>query len=366
MVVAWVGAGGCGPGLKSPDAREAARTAVADTSGDPAAVAKLLRDSVSLGQLIFDDPTCAAAFPPGEVRVDKFGELARCLAGLKLRASEREDGLGDVAVASYGPGFEVEARILEQGGRSQLTWIGFASQHAGAPSVPTLDAAAFERLRVSGQREPVFDVATARAIEAELSPADGDNVAVMWLKMCLDATGAITLVEPYAPPSYVAMQAFVSAARTWTFRPFVHAGQARSACSLVRMAHPAGQAPPVETLPLPPPPSKRERPPLSVAQRKFATLMEGRRIAGNRSIAPDGETKAQIAEYRQHKVTGTFRLCLDEGGRVESVLPLRSTGFPAYDRALMAGMAPWIYSPYRVNGEPVPVCTLITFVYSQR
>lgn len=366
LVVGCVGAVGCGPGLKTPDAREAARTSLADASGDPAAVAELLRDSVTLGHLIFDDATCTAAFPPGEVREEKFGELARCLAGLNLRASGREDGLGDVAVMSYGPGFEVEARILQHGSRSQLKWIGFASQHAGTPSAPTLNAAAFEELRVSGQRVPVFDAVTARTIEGELSPADGDDVAVMWLKVCLDETGTITLIDPYAPASYVAMEAFVAVARTWTFRPFVHAGQARPACSMVRMAHPADKAPPIETLPLPPPPSKGKRPPLSLAQRKFVTLMEGRRIAGERGIVPDDETKWQIRKYRGQKIRGTFRLCLDEAGRVESVLPLLSTGFPAYDRDLLAKMALWIYSPYKVDGAPVPVCTSITFIYTQR
>src|SRR4051812_12124336 len=149
FVVALVVGVGCGPGLKAQDAREAARTSMTDASGDPAALAELLHDSVTLGHLIFDDATCAAAFPPGEVREDKFGELAHCLAGLKLRPSTREDGLGDVTVMSYGPGFEVEARILQLGSHAQLTWIGFASQYAGSPSAPTLDATAFEALRSS-------------------------------------------------------------------------------------------------------------------------------------------------------------------------------------------------------------------------
>jgi hypothetical protein len=366
LVVGLVAAGGCGAGLKVPDAREAARASLTDASGDPAAVAELLHDSVTVGQLIFDDATCAAAFPPGDVRQDKCGELARCLAGLRLRPSTREDGLGDVAVMSYGPGFEVEARILQLGSRSQLTWIGFASQHAGAPSVPTLDPAAFEALRAGGQRVPVLDAATARAIEGELSPTDPEEVAMVWLKVCLDETGHVTLIDPYMPRSYVAMDAFIAIAQAWTFRPFVYAGKAQPACSMVRMVHPAEKAPPVETLPLPPPPSQSKRPPLSIAQRRFNTLMEGKRIAGERKLVPDDETKRQLAQLRGRKVTGTYRLCLDEAGGVESVLPMTSTGLPAYDRDLLAGMARWRYSPYTIDGKPVPVCTQITFIYSQR
>ena len=337
-----------------------------DASGDPAAIAELLHGTVNLGQLVFDDPTCTAAFPPGEVRENKFRELARCLAALKFRASTREDGLGDVAVLSYGPGYEVEARILQFGSRSQLTWIGFASQYAGSPAVPTLDAAAFEALRTSGQRVPVLDEATARAIEAELSPTDPDDVAIVWLKICLDALGNVTLIDPHTPRSYVAMEAFQAIAQTWTFRPFVHAGKAQPVCSMVRMVHPAAKAPPVETLPLPPPPSKNKRPPLSIGQRAFHRLMEGKRVAGDRMLVPDDDTKVVIQKMRVTRVIGTFRVCLDEAGGVESVLPMKSTGLPTYDRVLVAGIYRWKYTPYMIDGQPVPVCTAITFIYSQR
>jgi hypothetical protein len=74
---------------------------------------------------------------------------------------------------------------------------------------------------------------------------------------------------------------------------------------------------------------------------------------------PDDETKSRIAKYRGNKITGTFRVCLDEGGGVESVLPMHSTGFPAYDHELLAKMALWRYSPYTIDGNPVPVCTTI-------
>jgi hypothetical protein len=28
--------------------------------------------------------------------------------------------------------------------------------------------------------------------------------------------------------------------------------------------------------------------------------------------------------------------------------------------------AEWRYKPYNVNGKPVPVCTAVTFIYSQK
>jgi hypothetical protein len=360
----------CGPGLKgakAPDVRDRAKAVMADASGDADAIEELFHESVALGHLHFDDPSCATAFPPGVVRSNKFEELARCLAGLKLRTSDRVDGLGDVVVLSYGPGFEVEARVIVGGNRALLTWIGFASQHAGSLAAPTLDTAAFESLRLSGTRVPALDDATAKRLDESLSPDIANDVVMVWLKICLDETGAVSRVDPYQPGSYVALEVFSAIAKTWTFRPFVHAETPRAVCSMVRMAHPAKNAPSVEELPLPPPPSMRDRPPLAVTQAKFAKSMKGRRISGAPYIAPDDDTKTAIMRAPRwvQPIIGSFRVCLDETGRVESVLPMKSTGFPAYDQKLLTGIGLWRYSPYMVDDQPVPVCTAVTFVYSQ-
>ena len=70
---------------------------------------------------------------------------------------------------------------------------------------------------------------------------------------------------------------------------------------------------------------------------------------------PDDVTKAAIHDARVSKIVTTFRLCLDDTGHVESVLPMRSRGFAAYDRRLIARMRTWVYSPYLVDDQPVPV-----------
>ena len=134
---------------------------------------------------------------------------------------------------------------------------------------------------------------------------------------------------------------------------------------MVRMAYPPGQGPSIETLPLPPPPSSGKREPIVFAEGVKHQLTEGTRISGAAQIAPDDDTKTAIARSGVERVTGTFRACLDEDGHVESVLPLRSTGIANYDREILAGMRTWIYSPYQVDGQRVPVCTAITFIYSQ-
>ena len=38
----------------------------------------------------------------------------------------------------------------------------------------------------------------------------------------------------------------------------------------------------------------------------------------------------------------------------------------AYDRKIIGGIYTWRYSPYLINDQPVPVCTAVTFIYSQR
>ncbi len=45
---------------------------------------------------------------------------------------------------------------------------------------------------------------------------------------------------------------------------------------------------------------------------------------------------------------------------------IRSSGFARYDRRLEYFIRQWIYSPYLVDDKPVPVCTAVTFIYSQR
>lgn len=95
------------------------------------------------------------------------------------------------------------------------------------------------------------------------------------------------------------------------------------------------------------------------------TLLEGSRIAGDKSILPNAATRDEIRKSGKDKVVGAFKLCIDSRGAPTSVSKLKRTGFEAYDRDIDAGMKTWRYKPYVVNGKPVPVCTAITFIYAQ-
>ena len=43
-----------------------------------------------------------------------------------------------------------------------------------------------------------------------------------------------------------------------------------------------------------------------------------------------------------------------------------STRYEAYDARLVTAARAWRYRPYTVNGTPMPVCGMVTFVYTIR
>jgi hypothetical protein len=333
-------------------------------TGDPAAIERMLSGSVVNGGLWFDDQTCATQFAaPEEIKPDRFGSFARCLAGLHLQASPRVDELADAVVLTYAPGFEIEARVINEPSGPRITWIGYESRLPTEPLVPTITAAALESHRLTGDRTGPLAPEVAKALE--LTPSPSGDVARTWLKICVDPEGAVT-IQPRETTSLSAQNAFAHAATAWTFRPFVVRDHAIAVCAMVQLAYPTDRAGPVETLPLPLPRSASKRTPVAFSQSKRTSqLLEARRIGGPKNIFPDDATKVAIQESGVTRVAGTFRICIDETGHVESILPTRLTGFPAYDRTLIAGMQTWRYSPFLVDGQPTPVCTKVTFIYSQ-
>jgi hypothetical protein len=303
----------------------------------------MMRGQVTNGGLLFDDPACA--FAEGEVPQAKIGAFAKCVAALHLQASDREDDLAEITVLRYAPGIEIEARIVDEPTGPHLTWIGFASRRPGDLDAPTITKEALAALRLAGD------------MHGKVEGLEADDTT--WLKLCIDASGAIVKVDDFETSSDAAAKAFLALAQTWTFRPFVTRDKPMPACAMLRMS--AGENTEKEVLPLPPPPSHGKRP-IVVAPR----LLEGRRTAGNASIVPDDLTKVRIAEHHVNRLVGQFRLCLDDKGSPESILPLRSTGFADYDAKIMLQMHDWRYKPYAIEDQPpTPVCSRITFIYSQ-
>ncbi|HEU0034935.1 MAG TPA: hypothetical protein VFQ53_30125 [Kofleriaceae bacterium] len=114
--------------------------------------------------------------------------------------------------------------------------------------------------------------------------------------------------------------------------------------------------------PPPPPPPPPPAPPQNVPP----TLLEGQRIAGEKDIRPNDVTKTEILRSGKSKIVGSYKLCITVDGNVSSISQLKSTGFAAYDSKIQTEMRNWRYRPYMVNGRAVPVCTAVTFIYSQQ
>lgn len=118
----------------------------------------------------------------------------------------------------------------------------------------------------------------------------------------------------------------------------------------------------IAVAPPPPPPPPPPAKPAVVPQ----VAVEAKRIAGEKSIQPDDTVKIQMQRDGKSRVVSTYRMCLTKAGTIASINMVKSSGYPDYDRKINSKMREWRYQPFIVNGEPSPVCTMITFIYSQR
>ncbi|HUH04383.1 MAG TPA: energy transducer TonB [Kofleriaceae bacterium] len=94
--------------------------------------------------------------------------------------------------------------------------------------------------------------------------------------------------------------------------------------------------------------------------------IEERRTHGDPKIYPPDPTLIAIKRDGVSRVVTTVKMCLSAQGTVQQLEVLKSSGYPAYDALIRSTMRTWRYEPFQVNGEPVPVCTSITFIYNQR
>jgi hypothetical protein len=94
--------------------------------------------------------------------------------------------------------------------------------------------------------------------------------------------------------------------------------------------------------------------------------LESHRTGGSKLISPDDDVKTEIASLHVSRTSPKVRLCLDVQGVPTEVSILRSSCFPRYDAEIIERIrSEWRYSPYQVDGVARPVCTDVTFIYSQ-
>jgi hypothetical protein len=343
----------CGPGIKQapetpPTQGFATRFASAASAGDAATLRAMMGPHVTLGGLWFPDATCQQEFAgTGEIAGGRLDELARCLTTVKLTVSPRKDSLLDVAVLTYDPGFEIEARFIDGSHGPWLSWIGYEARKDAADALPTITPEALEALRTAGQRDP------------SLPGIEGTPQAPVyaWVKTCIDAQGKVTGAHVREASSLRAARLFQAAIADWAFKPFIQNGQALQVCSFEVLGEPLADVLAHARIPLP------TRLPDGTMMVATSSLQMTR---GTKMIVPDDGTKTEIQRSRVSRLIGTFQLCIDEQGKVGNLAMLRSTGAPTYDGEIMREMAHWEYAPYIDEGKAVPVCTAVTFIYSQR
>jgi hypothetical protein len=104
-----------------------------------------------------------------------------------------------------------------------------------------------------------------------------------------------------------------------------------------------------------------KRPPKVVAPR----LLEGHRTTGSVAIYPGDNVKAFLKQQQIGRVVAMFELCIDETGTPRKIEILKSSCMKEYDDLITTTMSAWRYSPYQVDGEAVPICTAVNFIYNQ-
>lgn len=115
----------------------------------------------------------------------------------------------------------------------------------------------------------------------------------------------------------------------------------------------------------------RKRPPWPIVPRDGGPrevapqALEVNRIAGDKNIVPSDSDKTMIARSSNHRLIGSFKVCIDTRGEIANVTMLKTTGVFGYDRRIERTIYSWRYRPFQIDGQAAPVCTAVTFIYSQ-
>jgi TPR repeat protein len=330
------------------------------TTQDTAALAKLAPQPVALQWLWFDSPECAAFSRQHRLVTAEHTAFLGCLANARLRIAHREES-GMATDLIYEPAITLTLDVRD----------GMLERIA-APRAAIYDEAAapleFSLLMshlVSGASHVEPDSTLREKIER--SP---DAVAYAHLLVCVDPAGAVerATVNWGSRDHDSYMRAVEAAAAKWRFTPFVAHGKPVRVCAEHVFVYPYDRA---KKIPLPLPPDRSESRArassgTSAPQNVAPMALDALRIAGEKNIVPDDETKNAIGLLGYSKLVGSFKLCITMRGDIDSVAMLKSTGFDIYDRIIIDGIYRWRYRPFLVNGKPTPVCTAVTFIYSQR
>ena len=93
--------------------------------------------------------------------------------------------------------------------------------------------------------------------------------------------------------------------------------------------------------------------------------VEARRITGTNAILPPLSVRLEMQRQEHPPIGAHVKLCLSSSGLVENLRFSGASGFPSYDLELLETIRTWRYRPFMIDGKASPVCTRLTFTYSQ-
>jgi hypothetical protein len=328
------------------------------TKQDVAAFTKLAPHPVDIRGLWFDSAECEKQFS-GVVLLTAAEHPAflRCMATLAMRV-EPPSSITRTWTLMYDPGVTLVLRV--QDGALEGIWA--PPSPVSKPAAAPLDFDILMLHLASGTQHIEVEQPTSNVVADRPKLRDFVNLSI-----CVDPARKpdIRILSHSADDRY--LHAVERAAATWTFRAFQVHGKPAAVCAQTRFGEPDGQPesfrqPPQLLVALALPYPRRDETPANVSPVSLDAL----RIAGSKNIVPDARTRTAISRAGFSRLVGTFKVCVTQRGRIASVTQLKSTGAYSYDRRIERGIREWRYRPMEVNGEPVPVCTAVTFIYSQK
>lgn len=229
-----------------------------------------------------------------------------------------------------------------------------------------------------------IDAATLYGLRIYHGPLDLQGARDLILNVCLTADGAIERVEYSANMQpEAALRIAEKITQAWSYQAYVPPGQTGgiAVCGPIAPAELAAldapkppavhiQSPtdtgevvaPNPVTPIPTPPATNGAPTFIAP-----TVIEQLRLVGVIGIAPDNATATQMQRLKVSTVRVVVKLCLAADGTIASTNILTSSGFGNYDRRIFTTIRDtWKYRPFTRNGVGMPVCTTVTFIYSQR
>jgi protein TonB len=92
-------------------------------------------------------------------------------------------------------------------------------------------------------------------------------------------------------------------------------------------------------------------------------VLKSLRISGGDQIDAPDLVQAQMVRDEHKSTSATLKVCVAPTGEISQVNVMKSSGYPAFDDRLVAGVHGWRYKAYVVSGRPVVACSAVTFLY---